>query len=1192
MMVVDTRGLSGRVRVSDPVLLLAMQRLILVLVLAPLLVGGAGAQEPPPPTEAPPPPSLPSWPAPDEDLPAVVFRAEANYVEVDVSVTDDQGDFVRGLTRDDFEIYEEGLRQEIATFAEIVIPIEQFETRVVEGRPLPRDIATNVSGVGGRIYALVLDEAHTHVERSGVVREVARKFIEQHMAANDVATVVHAGGQPHAAQAFTNDKDRLLEAVSRFTGRKAPSATLERLSLIDQQKNMLFEPDPVEVQLAPRPGPEVDPWDLERAQRARASMETLKNVARDLGEVRGRRKAIVFFSEGIDYDTLDVMRRAQRDAAAVLDSMKEAIATATQHNVALYAIDPRGLVSGLGPEDIQMTAPARGAEHGIDSQSFDRELRRSRDSLLTLAEKTGGAAALNSNDFSTAYTRIVRANSQYYLLGYYPTDFRRDGEFRRIEVRVARPGATVVAREGYVRPRGEDEKDEKDERPRTRAVKDTSPAVRELLESAWPQPGLTLGVTAATFKGSGKDSSVAVTIQLPGQGLPFRQQDDRAVNEIEVSLIAIDQDGTVRGGDRMLVQPALSAETHELVRRMGLRFVKRLQLPPGRYQLRVAAREAVQGQRGSVFYDLQVPDFEDEKLAMSGVLLTSRGAAPTLTPAIDDQVKQILETPPTVARTFESEDVLTAYAEVYDTLEPTHDMAVTTRVVHVDGGEVFRVSGQRGSSEEFGYRVEIPLTGVGPGHYLLQIEARPTVGESFASRELSFEVARPVAEVDTEDVTTPPAAPEPTWRTPRLTSRIDRLEAWLTAVDQHEPGTDDGPARMVRFWTPEALRDLTRDLGLLVRIIDDPKHPVLWQVDPARPGRPQRSDYSTEDDRRLRAMAHEAAERCTPKEGAIPHADAIAQCARNRILKRGAILHTDAAMFVMLEETRPRGGGGSRPDRWRVSFGDGRQRGAQGAPGHWVLAQALLDFVAPEPDEDETVRLWYIATSAWGQYYERHTRHEDRAAQLFPKDADVLFFAGTLHETLASPTIQSLMRSISVPGSALTQIGSERDELEKAEKLFRRALKEDPALTEARIRRGRVLHRLGKHKEAARELQQAVSALSSDESTADDVDLLLYYAEMFLGAAAEALGRHDQARASYARAAELYPGAPSPRLALSQLAHRRNDRAAALDEAREALRRPLRRQDRDDPWWRYHSVQGRGVPARFEKLYQSLTGES
>ena len=91
---------------------------------------------------------------------------------------------------------------------------------------------------------------------------------------------------------------------------------------------------------------------------------------------------------------------------------------------------------------------------------------------------------------------------------------------------------------------------------------------------------------------------------------------------------------------------------------------------------------------------------------------------------------------------------MTAYAEVYDALEPAHHMAITTRVTSVDGREVFRTTGERASSDEFGYRVEIPLAGVSPGQYVLQIEARPTVGENLASRELSFEVARHVADVE------------------------------------------------------------------------------------------------------------------------------------------------------------------------------------------------------------------------------------------------------------------------------------------------------------------------------------------------------------------------------------------------------------------------------------------------------------
>jgi tetratricopeptide (TPR) repeat protein len=188
--------------------------------------------------------------------------------------------------------------------------------------------------------------------------------------------------------------------------------------------------------------------------------------------------------------------------------------------------------------------------------------------------------------------------------------------------------------------------------------------------------------------------------------------------------------------------------------------------------------------------------------------------------------------------------------------------------------------------------------------------------------------------------------------------------------------------------------------------------------------------------------------------------------------------------------------------------------------------------------------------------------------------------------------MQSLARSIRLPAGVSHNIGAERAELREAEKLLRRALEAQPALVEARIRLGRVLYRLGRHEPAAHELQQAVAALSSGGSqAADDDGLLRYYAEMFLGAAREALGRNDSARASYARAAALYPDAPSARLALSQLAFRGNDRAAALDAVGRALRPEPFRPDRDDPWWRYHVVQGRRVGAWFAELHASLAVE-
>jgi tetratricopeptide (TPR) repeat protein len=181
--------------------------------------------------------------------------------------------------------------------------------------------------------------------------------------------------------------------------------------------------------------------------------------------------------------------------------------------------------------------------------------------------------------------------------------------------------------------------------------------------------------------------------------------------------------------------------------------------------------------------------------------------------------------------------------------------------------------------------------------------------------------------------------------------------------------------------------------------------------------------------------------------------------------------------------------------------------------------------------------------------------------------------------------MQGLVRSLELPPGIEHAIGSERWELRKAEDLFRRALAAQPAFLEARLRLGRVLHRLGRHDLAARELRQAARALPpAGGVTSDDDRLLAYYLAMFLGAAEETLGRHAQARASYERAAELFPAAPTPHLALSRVALSTNDRAGAIAAAREALLD----QEREDPWWRYHVVKGRRVEGWFDAFRRSV----
>jgi VWFA-related protein len=193
-----------------------------------------------------------------------------------------------------------------------------------------------------------------------------------------------------------------------------------------------------------------DPNDFERGYRAKEVLRTLKSVAETLSGVRGRRKALLFFSEGIDYPIYDVF--GSPSASDVVAATKEAITAAARSNVSFFTIDPRGLV-GMSAEEIELNASAD-PSRGFDAHGLLAEMRLSQDSLVTLAEETGGFAAVNSRNDAPIFERIVRANSSYYVLGYYPVNARRDGAFHKIEVRVKRPDVRVSARKGYAAPRG------------------------------------------------------------------------------------------------------------------------------------------------------------------------------------------------------------------------------------------------------------------------------------------------------------------------------------------------------------------------------------------------------------------------------------------------------------------------------------------------------------------------------------------------------------------------------------------------------------------------------------------------------------------------------------------------------------------------------------------------------------------
>ena len=308
----------------------------------------------------------------------------------------------------------------------------------------------------------------------------------------------------------------------------------------------------------------------------------------------------------------------------------------------------------------------------------------------------------------------------------------------------------------------------------------------------------------------------------------------------------------------------------------------------------------------------------------------------------------------------------------------------------------------------------------------------------------------------------------------------------------------------------------------------------------------------------------------------------------NRMLTRAASLHAD---IVMLEAGQSLAPDPSRKPRSSPDHGVPGRRSADrldDASVHWEMGRRLLDKVrprnarklGPDPGADETVRLWYLASSAYMQAVEQLDGwHFERAVQLFPRDPEILFLAACAREMFSGPQIQNVLASTTLSRDLFNLIGDEGDELGKAERLFRQSLELDPKQTEARIRLGRVLGRRGRHQDAIVELRRATMETKNR--------LLQYYGQMFLGAEAAALDLVDESRRAYERAAELYPDAQSPHLAIGALAARTGDRAGALSAIQPVLTGddPLRS---DDPWWSYYTSQARDLVGIVEALHEAV----
>ncbi len=663
-----------------------------------------------------------------------VFRLGVNFVEVDAVVTDGNGQFVRDLTTEDFEIYENGKPQRVSVFSLVDIPVERDDRPLFRAAAVPTDVLTNAAGGGGRVYFLILDDLHVAPFRTQRVRELALRFVDRYLGANDVAAVIHVAQAQHN-QTFTFSRPLLRRSINRFVGRKLRSRTLNKLVDATQQQELADLPGNFM-------GPLIDADSPLRLEFANIMLNTIEDLSRYVSRLQGRRKAFVLFSEGIDYDMDSPLTDSfsglavSTEISTIHGAMRQMLETAMRANVSIYPVDPRGLghelegISGLGPIPTAYSFP-----EGIDPlpsygiRDVERGLRDELDGALEalrmLASETGGFAAINSNDFERPFQRIVDDNSSYYLLGYYPTNTEKDGTFRRVEVTVRPPGVQVVARRGYFAPRPNDQ---------DRGTPESGVAtLREVAASPMASSGLSMRVVPQLLKAPNGQARVHLTVEFPADELPFREVGGLFTNDLLVMWEAVNADGEVLETMTRRATFRLRPSMHARALEFGVNMIVEFDLPAGRYQLRVAGLEELSGRSGSVVGDLDVPRFRTEALTMSSLVL----AVPTsrFEFAMSDgggALARLLPSPPTSRREFSRDEPLAVYAEVYDNDERPHTVDLAVRVLAQDGRQMYLAEDQRDQREltgrSYGHLVALPLSQFQPGRYVLSVEARSRLG--------------------------------------------------------------------------------------------------------------------------------------------------------------------------------------------------------------------------------------------------------------------------------------------------------------------------------------------------------------------------------------------------------------------------------------------------------------------------------
>jgi VWFA-related protein len=667
-----------------------------------------------------------------------VFRTSANLVIVTVFVRDAQGRPVKGLTRDDFIVTENGKPQNIRVFE--FQQIEEAEAAQAalaqEGAAAAAAQAPQQTGAvlpvryrDRRLIVLFFDWSSLDPAQQVRAKEAAEAWIREKMTPADLVRIAAFGTRLRTVVDFTGDKDALIDAVRKFQTGEVSELAAEGATEAGTAEDSAFAADDTEFNI----------FNTDR------KLAALEDLARSLSALP-EKKAVVYFTAGVSRTGMD--NEAQ---------LRAAVNAAVRANVSFYPVDVRGLQAeppggGAAVATVSGTGLYSGQTQGRQRQrSFDTQ-----DTLAMLASDTGGRALLDSNDLVLGIQRAQQDIRSYYILGYYSSDERRDGQFRRVDVKLApavqaRLRAKLDYRRGYFA--------EKDFAAFSGFDKERQ--LEEALLAGDPVTQLRLALEVNWFRIARSQYFVPVAVKIPGPEIPLRKQGSAETTTFDFIGQVKDSRGTTAATVRDSIRIRLAEGKAGQLASRSLIYDTGFTLPPGAYTLRMVVRENLSGKLGSFDTRFTIPDLNsvsDEVRLSSLVAGAQRVPVSDVVGAADKKLARKQETHPlvrdgqkllpSVTRVFREGQTVYFCAEAYDPevaeAQPQPSLAAAL-TVYRDGKLVYQsrpvvvASFRDPRTKTASLWLETPLK-LPAGEYIAQLNVIDRLGQKAGFRRLRFAV--------------------------------------------------------------------------------------------------------------------------------------------------------------------------------------------------------------------------------------------------------------------------------------------------------------------------------------------------------------------------------------------------------------------------------------------------------------------